>query len=391
MACVGFLLLASGCGQVSGFVMNESGQSYYKRGNYAAARHEFQQALMNDPYNASYAYNVAKTMALQGDIAGAEQMYQHALSVDPGHQPAYHGLSELLVKQGRQQDAQSLLQAWAATQPYEPESYTELAQLQQATGDIAGAEQNLHRALQLKPHDAETLAKLGDLHSQSGRPAEAAQYYRQSLTYNPFQSDVSTRLSAVSPQTSPYAGSATATQHIAARYPGTYGAFGMARTTMPPTYGPMAQPSPYRAPGYAPAGYGVNPMMAGMQYRSPAMPQGYSSAPAWPAATPYPNVPAQYQSFAPQSGIVSQQVQRYPGIAPTAIPNGIYQQVPTPAAQPQGVQSSPVQTHMGPSIPVGHYSPASPGTPVYHVSPANGAVPGNSGNATSTPPSMSAF
>jgi tetratricopeptide (TPR) repeat protein len=126
-----------GCTQTNGWVMNQSGRAYYNRGNYTAARYEFERALMDSPYNASYAYNVARAMEKQGDIAGAEQMYQHAIQLDPSHQPTYHAMSTMLASQGRESEAHELLQAWATTQPYASGSQAELAQFEGSTGMAA--------------------------------------------------------------------------------------------------------------------------------------------------------------------------------------------------------------------------------------------------------------
>lgn len=187
-----------GCNAVSGWTMNQSGLGYYKKGNYTAARYEFERALMDQPYNASYAYNVAKAMQKQGDSVQAEQMYQQALTLDPQHQPAYHALTEMLIEQGRQDDAQQLLQAWAETQPYDPYAHVELAQLQRRSGNLIGAEQQLQTALRMNPHSPQALDAMGQLQQQMGRPAMAAGYYQRSLAQNPYQPQVSSRLDALS-------------------------------------------------------------------------------------------------------------------------------------------------------------------------------------------------
>src|SRR5690606_28611905 len=109
-----------GCAQSNAWVSNQSGQWAFNQGNYTAARHEFERALADDPYNPSYAYNVARAMEKQGETQHSERMYQHALTIDPTHQPSYHRLSELLIDQGREGDAHLLVQAWADTQPYIP-------------------------------------------------------------------------------------------------------------------------------------------------------------------------------------------------------------------------------------------------------------------------------
>lgn len=204
---LGVSLLQSGCNQTSGYVMNESGKGYYARGNYTAARREFERALMDSPENPNYAFNVASAMRKQGDLIGAERMYQRALSLDPRHQPAHHELASMLKEQGREEQAAAHIQEWVATQPYQPNAHIEQAWMQQQQGDLAGAEQSLQMALRQKPNHPTAMAQLGDVYLQTGRQQQADAMYRRSLAMNPFQSEVQTRVSQMrranqgSPQT----------------------------------------------------------------------------------------------------------------------------------------------------------------------------------------------
>ncbi|MCA9031558.1 MAG: hypothetical protein KDA66_12170, partial [Planctomycetaceae bacterium] len=62
LALGGLLPLLSGCHLSNGWFMSSSGRAYYQRGNYAAARHEYERALMDQPFNANFAYNAARSM-----------------------------------------------------------------------------------------------------------------------------------------------------------------------------------------------------------------------------------------------------------------------------------------------------------------------------------------
>ncbi len=179
-----------GCNSASGWVMNRSGQSYYDRGDYTAARFEFERALMDSPQNPNYAFNVARAMEEEGDMQGAEQMYQHALNIDPSHQPSYHSLSAMLVDEGRDEDARALLSSWAETQPYLPESQLALAEMYETDGNYLAAQQYTQRAMTLKPNNPRAMARMGRIYQQSGNPQLADQWYQQSLSMNPYQSNV---------------------------------------------------------------------------------------------------------------------------------------------------------------------------------------------------------
>lgn len=191
-------LMHSGCNMSSGWMRNRIGRHYYRTGDYTAARRTFEQALMNDPWNADYAFNVAAAMQRQGDLIGAERMYDHALALNPSHQPTYHALAGLLHEQGRTAEAQELLTAWVSTQPHMPEAHLEMAVLQQKLGDFAGAETSLHMALQQNPRHPRALAQLGQVYERTGRTADAAALYQRSLAYHHYQPQVASRLGAIS-------------------------------------------------------------------------------------------------------------------------------------------------------------------------------------------------
>lgn len=196
------LVASSGCNSTSGWSRNTIGKRYYSSGDYTAARRSFEQALMNDPWNPNYAFNVAAAMQKQGDHLAAERMYQHALTMNPSHQPSYHALAGMLHENGRTAEAQELLTAWTETQPYVPESHVEMAWMQQQLGDYSAAEASLQQALHRSPRHARAMAQLGQVYEQSGRHADAAALYNRSLAYNRMQPQVAARLNGMQ-QTSP--------------------------------------------------------------------------------------------------------------------------------------------------------------------------------------------
>ena len=202
VAC-GLLVASSGCNSTSGWSRNTVGKRYYGSGDYTAARRSFEQALMNDPWNPNYAFNVAAAMQKQGDQLAAERMYQHALTINPSHQPSYHALAGMLHENGRTDEAQELLTAWTDTQPYVPESHVEMAWMQQELGDYGAAETSLQQALRRNPRHPRAMAQLGQVYERSGRHAEAAALYNRSLAYNRMQPQVASRLNGMQSQMSP--------------------------------------------------------------------------------------------------------------------------------------------------------------------------------------------
>lgn len=193
----GLLIAHCGCNAMSGHAMNQTGMVYYRQGQYAKARNEFQRAMLDNPGNANYSHNMASAMKKQGDWAGAEQMYRTALNTDPSHQPSYHGLASLLKDQGRSEESIDLIQTWAATQPQDPSAHIEMAWLQREYGDLTGAEHSLRTALKQKPNHPIALAQLGQIYQDSGQYDRAVAMYKRSLHNHWNQPEVRSRLAAL--------------------------------------------------------------------------------------------------------------------------------------------------------------------------------------------------
>ena len=319
-----------GCNAANGWVMNRSGQAYYNRGNYTAARYEFERALMDNPRNPHYAYNVAQAMEQQGELESAEQMYQHALTLDPSHQPAYHGLAEMLIDQGREDDAGALLQAWAETQPYLPESNLELADMYQRRGNVAGAQRYVQQAMRAHPRNPQAYARMGRIYQQSGQPQLAASWYQRSLAMNPYQPEVTSQYMHLGTGAAP-----TPALHMARtmpRYdPTMMGGFHFSGS--PQTF--LATPQPSSA------------MMVGtpLTGRTLAMPAG-------PAQAHFP------PNYGPGAPVPQAPLQGSPTFAPT-------QQFTAPQPPPQPIQ-------LGQPVPVSHdHSGSAPmiGTAIPAVQP----------------------
>lgn len=217
-----------GCNSMSGHMNNQMGMWNYERGNYTAAREEFHRAALDDPQNASFAYNLASAMKRQGDFTGAEQYYARAINLDPTHQPAYHGMAQLLVQEQRTAEATQLITSWATARPLNAGAQIEMAWIQRQNGDRSGAEQSLYRALAIRPDDPIATAHLGQIYQETGRSDRAMAMYQRSLRSNWMQPQVESRLAAL-------------------RSP--YGLGGSPPTMVASTFGaPMAGPVPMSYP-----------------------------------------------------------------------------------------------------------------------------------------------
>ncbi|MEX0724690.1 MAG: tetratricopeptide repeat protein [Planctomycetaceae bacterium] len=251
------LILLSGCSRSSGYLMNQSGTSYFERGQYAWARGDFERAVADQPDNADYIHNLAAAMKKQGDLAGAEQTYRRALTVDPSHQPSYHSLAQLYMETGRDGEAIALAQEWTDIEPYKAEPFVEMAFIQREMGDTVGAEQSLQSALRANPRHPKALAHLGQVYQDSGRTDQAAALYQHSLAQQWYQPEVQSRLVTLQGSGS-YATSTTTAYGPTAGTTTAYNASPWRSSNAPiTTYAaPMYSGYPttaYAAPVYAPA------------------------------------------------------------------------------------------------------------------------------------------
>jgi len=225
----GVAALICGCNSTSGYFANQSGSSQYRRGDFAAASVEFQRAVADDPNNADYVHNLAKSLKKQGRVVEAEQTYRQAMNLDPGHQPSYHSLAVMLNEQGRGGESMAMMQTWVDSQPKSAAAHIEMGWLQRQTGNVIASEESLRRALEVQPNHPIALAHMGQLYEESGQVDRAAGMYRRSLHNHWYQPEVQSKVAAIRGSQPQYGSSVFATQTVA------YGApmYGMGSTTIP--------------------------------------------------------------------------------------------------------------------------------------------------------------
>lgn len=316
--------LLSGCGQMSGYALNQAGRRQYDNGNYAAAAYQFQQAVISDPGNADYLANLANSRRKMGDQAAAEKLYRHAVTVNLAHQPSYHALAELMMESGRTDQAVGMMQTWAASQPYVAESHVELAWALRESGQPQAASQALQQALTINPSHPKALARLGELYEESGQPQLALNAYQQSLQSDWSQPEVQSRFSAVAGRVGP--------AHPA-------GATAMARGVAPSTaFAPPAGPTQVQTAYGNPPQAAFVPGMQHTAYAAPSFPYpgGVQASGAFaPGNIPDPQLMPRETAAAASPGMTMPSGLNgmwYPTAQPQYSPAPAFA-APTPAAQ----------------------------------------------------------
>lgn len=186
-----------GCSTYDSFAAqqhNSQGVDYFNQGYYPAAESEFKEAMIRNPQQADYYYNLANAYHRQGDAAKAEFYYNESLDRNPSHKQCYHALAVLLTEQGRNQDAFALLEEWNDLMPYSAEPSVELAWLHRANGDLPAAQGQLQHALEIAPRHPQAIADLGQVYESMGRTDRAIALYDRSLSIDRNQPVVATRL-----------------------------------------------------------------------------------------------------------------------------------------------------------------------------------------------------
>jgi len=138
---------------------NDLGIVLAKRGNYAAAINEFQNALRCNADYADARLNLGLALMLQGKPAEAEPQFLAVLKVRPYEPLAHQQLGAIFEAQGKEQEALSHFKLALLFKP-DAETRLALASFLYKTGDFRSAVEQLHLALAVKPDLAAALNNL---------------------------------------------------------------------------------------------------------------------------------------------------------------------------------------------------------------------------------------
>src|SRR5579859_3108713 len=151
----------------------EQGLSLMEKGDLAAARTAFTQALTLDPSHAKAYYQLGNCLRRLGDAAGAEKALKTAIQWDAGLQEAYISLAFLYRGLGRGVDAAGTIRALAGTRHGDWALQLQLADLLADMDCPADAASIYESYLRHDPRLGRAHAKLGLAYQKLGRFGEA--------------------------------------------------------------------------------------------------------------------------------------------------------------------------------------------------------------------------
>jgi Tfp pilus assembly protein PilF len=169
---------------------NEEGVQRLERGDFKAAREEFQAALMLQPENPRLIYNLGQCYDRLGQTSQAEQSYRDALRCDPDYAECRHALDAILVNSGRIEEAHRMVQDWLSRKPGLAAAYAEDGWLYYCETDPDKALKRYQQALDLDPHDNRALLGMAQVYEEQNRPDRALHLYLTALDFNPRQPEV---------------------------------------------------------------------------------------------------------------------------------------------------------------------------------------------------------
>jgi tetratricopeptide (TPR) repeat protein len=141
-----------------------SGHRAYERGNYAAARIQFERYVEQEPDAAEALFMLGLTCFRLGEGARGEEVLLRAVEIRPGFALAHVALSERYRQTGRIREALRSAEAAVSREPVPPEAWKALGTVLIELRDHEGAIRALGNYSAARPEDVETHLQLGDLY-----------------------------------------------------------------------------------------------------------------------------------------------------------------------------------------------------------------------------------
>lgn len=175
-------------------LLNEDGVYLFERGQYEAARQNFELALRLQPESDALLFNLGQCQDRLGREKEAERLYQQALERNANNGPCRHALALLMYRQGRRKEAEEIIQGWLTEQPELAWAYAAEGWRLRQDGDLLQAQVRLQQALERDPNNVAALIELGIVYELLERPDRALALYEKARTRAPQRDDLAHRI-----------------------------------------------------------------------------------------------------------------------------------------------------------------------------------------------------
>lgn len=159
------------------------GAYFMKKGEYARALYDFNQAIRVNPYMAEAYVNRGSVYSQFGQLDRSLAENQKAMRLRPFMYQPEVNIALIYSRQGRYKEALSILHSALEKNPMSPELYANRASVYVQLKKYAAAEVELRKSLVLNPRSANAYANLANLMFTTGHFKEAAEYYAQAAAY----------------------------------------------------------------------------------------------------------------------------------------------------------------------------------------------------------------
>lgn len=153
--------------------------------SYDEAIENFRRAIVLEPRQPAFHYNLAKALKETNDFPSAIAGYRKALSLDPEFLDAALNLGNVLKEAGRLDEAAACFKAALAKSPGDGEMHYNLGNVHVAQGRLEDAATCFRAALACKPGFAEAITNLGNVLKEQGRLQDAVDCYREAMGLAP--------------------------------------------------------------------------------------------------------------------------------------------------------------------------------------------------------------
>lgn len=179
-------------------VYNRLADELVKQGDYDGAMAKYQEALKEDPEDATAHNNMAIALEKLGQLGLAEKHYRRAVELHPDFAEALFNLGNLLSQQdsGLQESQRLFIRAIEQRPDFVPAHFALSRQLIRA-GRIRAGEMGLRQVIQLDSNHTAALELLGNELAKQGRFDEASPILERLVTLSPDNAEALNNLGAI--------------------------------------------------------------------------------------------------------------------------------------------------------------------------------------------------